>query len=135
MSRYVGPILGLVLLGILVGFVLGLVTGLFVAPVTYTESEVAHLRSAQKDDWVYMVSAAYALDGSLADAKQRINRLDGDPSIAAKYVADVAQRAIERQDARNAKNTALLAVALGVGTPAMRNYIQLAATPQPSPRP
>ncbi|MEP7199233.1 MAG: hypothetical protein ABI874_05385 [Chloroflexota bacterium] len=134
MRQYVSPLLGLVLLGIVVGFVLGGVIGFIVMPVRFSDTDVVNLRSPQKDDWVLMVGAAYALDNNLTDAQQRITGLDPDPSVALKYVADVAQRSIDRNDKRNAKNVATLAIALGIGTPALRNYVQSNATPAPTPR-
>ncbi len=135
MSNTVRPIVGLVALGLLVGLALGIAIGWFVIPVTYVNGDIAYLRSAQKDDWVNMAAAAYALDGNLADAQQRVNRLDSDPAVAARYVTDVAQRAIERQDARNAKNVAALAAAIGAATPAIRQYLQAAGTAAPTARP
>lgn len=135
MTSHIRPLLGLVLLGIIVGFTLGLVTGLFVVPVTYYDSEIAQLHSAQKEDWVFMTGAAFAVDGNLSDAMQRINRLDADPEAAVQYVADVALRAMDRKDTRNAKNVVSLALALGVGTPAMRSYLQSEGAPAPTRRP
>lgn len=134
MSRFIGPLLRLILFGIVVGFILGLAVGLFILPVSFTNTDIANLRAPQKDDYVAMVSTAYALDGNLGDAKQRLAKVDNDPNNAAKYVADLAQRAIDRNDARNARNLAALAIALGAGTPALRNYVQ-APTPTPTPKP
>ncbi|MBI5878194.1 MAG: hypothetical protein HZB53_11130 [Chloroflexi bacterium] len=135
MSNYLRPIVGLVALGLFVGLALGLALGYFVVPVNYINGDVAYLRSPQKDDWVNMTAAAYALDGNLADAMQRVNRLDRDPATAAKYVADAAQRAIDRQDARNARNVAALANAIGAGTAGLRQYLQSTGTPAPTARP
>lgn len=135
MSGYLRPMLAVIAFGLFVGLLLGVAFGLFVVPVNWVDSDIAHLRSAQKDDWVFMVGAAYALDGNLADAAQRVSRLDSEPAFAAKYVADVAQRAIDRNDTRNAKNAAALAVALGVGTPAMRQYLQTETAPAPTAKP
>jgi len=132
MKEYLRPILGLAAFGLFVGLVLGVALGYFVFPVNYINGDVAYLRSPQKDDWVNMTAAAYALDGNLADAVQRTNRLDRDPAMAAQYVADAAQRAIDRQDTRNARNVAALAGAIGAGTPAIKQYLQSAA---PTARP
>ncbi len=133
MNRVLGPVLGLILLGIVIGFVLGVVVGVFVLPVSFTNTDVSNLRPAQKDDYVVMVSAAYALDNNLSDAKQRLARLDNDQSAAAKYVADVAQRSIDKNDTRNARNIAALAIALGAGTSSLRNYVNAASSPAPTP--
>ncbi len=132
-SQVIRPLFGLILLGIVVGFILGAAIGFFILPVNFTNTDIANLRSAQKDDYVTMISAAYALDGNLTDAKERLAKLDADPNNAAKYVADVAQRTIDRNDARNARNLAALAIALGAGTPTLRNYVQSAPTLTPKP--
>jgi hypothetical protein len=126
------PVAGIILAGIVVGFGLGGYIGFVVSPVTYTNVEVKDLRPAQKDDWVYMVGGAFALDANLTDAKQRLSRLDSDPPAAVRYVADLAQRAIDRNDTRNARNVSALAIALGAGTPAMRGYLQSVPPPAPA---
>ncbi len=135
MRRLIGPVLALILFGIVVGFILGLVVGIVVLPVTFTNAQISNLRPEQKEDYVIMVSAAYALDNNLADAKQRLSKLDSDPANAAKTVTALAQRAIDRNDTRNAKNLAALAIALGAGTPALRNYLSPSGTPTPAPVP
>ncbi len=135
MIRVLVPVLVLILMGVAVGFVLGIMVGVFVLPVTFSNTGFASLRPAQKDDYVVMVSAAYALDNSLPDAKQRLARLDSDQGAAAKYVADVAQRAIDKDDTRNARNLAALAIALGAGTPALEDYMSAAASPTATPLP
>ena len=132
MRGVIVPVIGIVLAGIVVGFLVGGYVGLVLSPVTYANTEVANLRPAQKDDWVIMVSAAYALDSNLNDARQRLGRLDSDPTAAVRYVADVAQRTIDRNDTRNARNVSALAIALGAGTPAMRGYLQTAPLPGPA---
>jgi len=122
MGQKIRPVLIFIVLGIAAGFGLGAIFGYFVMPVNYIGTDISNLRSVQKDDWVLMVSAAYALDNNLGDARQRITRIDQDPTVALSYVADVAQRTIDQKDVRNARNVSALAVALGVGTATMRNY-------------
>lgn len=122
MGQKIRPVLVFIVLGIAAGFGLGAIFGYFVMPVNYIGTDISNLRSVQKDDWVLMVSAAYALDNNLGDARQRITRIDQDPTVALSYVADVAQRTIDQKDVRNARNVSALAVALGVGTATMRNY-------------
>ena len=135
MTRVLLPVLGLILLGIVAGFVVGVVVGVIVSPLTVTNADIANLRPAEKEDYVLMVSAAYALDHNLPDAQQRLARVDRDAASAAKYVADLAQRAIDNEDSGNAKNLATLAVALGAGTPSIRSYLSDAAAPAPTPLP
>jgi hypothetical protein len=134
MREKITPLLGLVLLGIVAGFAAGAIFGYVVMPINYLGTDISNLRTAQKDDWVIMVSAAYVLDNNLADARQRIDRVDENPVVAARYVADVAQRTIDQNDTRNARNVSALAIALGVGTTPIRNYAAESATPLPTPR-
>jgi hypothetical protein len=131
MAQKIRSVLLFIVLGVAVGFAVGAVLGFVVMPVNYLGTDISNLRPAQKDDWVLMVSSAYALDNNLGDARQRIYRLDSDPGIATRYLTDVAQRMINQRDVRNARNVSALAVALGVGTADMRNYI-LSATPAPA---
>ena len=131
MAQKLKSVLLFIVLGLAVGLAIGAVLGFVVMPVNYLGTDISNLRPAQKDDWVLMVSSAYALDNNLSDARQRIYRLDSDPAIATRYLADVAQRMINQQNVRNARNVSTLAVALGVGTADIRNYI-LSATPAPA---
>ena len=78
MTRVLLPVLGLILLGIVAGFVVGVVVGVIVSPLTVTNADIANLRPAEKEDYVLMVSAAYALDHNLPDAQQRLARVDRD---------------------------------------------------------
>ncbi len=131
MRDWRGVAMHVVVPGAAVGFLLGLVIGIYVMPVRYTDTDIGNLQTAQKDDWVAMVSDAYALDHNLDDARQRIYRLDGDPAAAVRYVAEVAQRAIDR-NGPTARNIAELAIALGAGTPAIRSYLQSNPTLAPA---
>ena len=131
MSRYVGPTLGLILLGIVVGFVLGLGIG-YLNPVSFVNADASTLRPDFKDDYVNMVGAAYALDNSLAEAKTHLSKLESNPATAAKLVATAAEKAIERKDERNARNLATLAIALGAATPKIREYATSLSTPTPT---
>ncbi len=134
MSRYVGPVLGLTLFGIIVGFILGLVIG-YLFPVTFINAEASTLRSEYKEDYVIMVSTAYALDNSLADAKLRLSKIEPNAANATKLVTTITERAIEQNDARNARNLAVLAVALGANSPTIRSYLATIATATPSTPP
>lgn len=131
MNRYIGPVLGLTLLGISVGFILGLVIG-YVFPVAFINADASTLRPEYKEDYVVMVSTAYALDNSLADAKLRLSKIEPNAANATKLVMTIAERAIEQNDARNARNLAVLAVALGVNSPAIRSYMTTIATATPT---
>jgi len=57
------------------GIAIGLVIAWVLLPVQYTNATPADLRPSHKDDYVRIIGAAYALDGDLAAAKQRLTRL------------------------------------------------------------
>ena len=129
-----GSIVGIAFTGAAAGLLLGLIIGLYVMPVSYVDTDIANLPSQQKEDWVTMVSAAYALDHNLEDARQRIYRLDRDPAVVNRYVAEVAQRAIDRNNTGAARNISELAIALGGGTSAIRSYLESMPTLTPASR-
>ena len=131
MSRYIGPVLGLTLLGVIVGFILGLVIG-YLFPVTFINTDASTLQTKYKEDYVFMVSTAFALDGSLADAKLRLSKIEPNAANATKLVTTKAEQAIEQNDARNARNLAVLAVALGANSPTIRSYMATIATATPT---
>jgi hypothetical protein len=131
MQRLIRPALAVVLIGVVTGFLLGAAIGFYLLPVSYKDTDFANLSPTQKDDWVVMVSAAYALDNNVDDAKQRIYHIDSDTAAAGRYVAQLAQRAIDRNDTRIARSVSVLAMALGVDTPSIRTYLQ--TTPKSIP--
>jgi hypothetical protein len=99
-------------IGLAAGVGLGLLYSWEIAPVKYTDTDISHLHPAYKDDFILMVSKAYALDGDLSTARARIAllRLD-DPGDA---VANLAERRIDQNaPPPQIRVLAQLAVAMG----------------------
>jgi hypothetical protein len=130
MSDYDHKILVIALLaGTVVGLLFGVLVGWVIWPVQYTDTDPVDLRPEHKDDYVVMVSAAYALDGDLEQAEARLAKLEVDD--AGQVVADLASRYISiRAGLVDVRNLVWLADALGSSDLAMLNYI---ATSTPTP--
>ncbi len=129
MSDYDHKILAIALLaGTVVGLLFGILVGWVIWPVQYTNTDFVDLKPEHKDDYVVMVSAAYALDGDLEKAKTRLAKLEaGD---IGQVVADLVRRYISiGVGMTDIRNLVQLADALGSSDEAMLNYI---ATPTPT---
>jgi hypothetical protein len=82
----------LAVIGILSGTGLGLWYGWEIAPVEYTDTDIAYLQQTYRDDVVLMIGEAYALDGDLDTARARLAALSlSDPASS---VADLGEVAI-----------------------------------------
>ena len=116
------------LFGLLAGTGLGLWYGWEVDPVQYTDTDLAHLHPTYKNEFILMVSRAYALDGDLGRARVRLDMLAlPDPAEA---TADLAEQAIARgASAPRIRVLAQLADALGANRPSFAPY--LSADQQP----
>jgi len=116
------------LAGTVVGLLFGALVGWVIWPVQYTDTDPVDLRPEHKDDYVIMVSAAYALDGDLEEAEARLGELEVDD--VSQVVADLASRYIRIEAAMvDVRNLVQLADALGSSDRAMLDYI---ATPTPT---
>ena len=111
--------------GILLGLIAGLVIGWIIWPVEYFDTDLSDLRTQHKDDYTVMVGAAYALDGDIAKATERLEKL-GVPNIA-QFVAVQAERYIsEGRDANDIRALVALAKGLGCETARMAMYFATA---------
>ena len=112
----------LALVGIAAGVGLGLWYGWEIDPVEYTDTDIAYLHPVYRDEYIRLVSSAYALDGDLDTARARIVLLAvPDPAAA---VADLAERAIaEGVGASDVGLLARLAVDLGANRDALEPYL------------
>ena len=129
MSDYDHKILVIALLaGTVVGLLFGVLVGWVIWPVQYTDTDPVDLRPEHKDDYVVMVSAAYALDRDLEKAEARLAKLEVDD--VGQVVADLASHYISiGAGLVDIRNLVHLADALGSSDSAMLNYI---ATPTPT---
>ena len=122
-------VLALLLVGAAVGVGLGFLIGWGLWPVEYYDTDPVDLKQEHKEEYVVLVSAAYALNGDLEQAKDRLASL-GEEDVA-QVVSDVAQRYLEEgRDPTTARNLVMLADALGSSTEVMLAYV---ATPTLAP--
>jgi hypothetical protein len=129
MSDYDHKILVIALLaGTVVGLLFGVFVGWVIWPVQYKDTELVDLKPAHKDDYVIMVSAAYALDGDLEQVEARLAKLGVDD--VGQVVADLANRYMSiGASLVDIRSLVQLADALGSSDKAMLDYI---ATPTPT---
>jgi hypothetical protein len=122
-------VLALVLVGVAVGLGLGFLMGWGIWPVEYYDTDPVDLRAEHKEEYIVLVAAAYAVNGDLDHAKDRLAKLEEED--IGQVVADLAERYLERgEDATTTTNLVMLADALGSSTEAMLAYV---ATPTLAP--
>jgi hypothetical protein len=102
---------------------LGLWYGWVLDPVEYKDTDVSHLASVYRDEYVLMVAQTYALDGDLDAARARLALLSM-PEPASR-VADLAEASIGRGASQlDIQVLARLASALGVQREALTPYLE-----------
>jgi len=102
---------------------LGLWYGWVLDPVEYRDTDVSHLASVYRDEYVLMVAETYALDGDLDAARARLAQLSASEPGA--LVADQAQTALARDAARlDIQALARLAAALGTKRDVLDPYVR-----------
>jgi hypothetical protein len=124
MSEKRGP--WYLLTGVILGVALGMLVGWSIAPVEYVDTTPSTLRSDFKDQYRYMIAAAYSATGNLERARARLELLADVDSV--KALGDQAQRMLAANTAQEVvRSVADLSQALQ-GSPA-------ATTAFPSPQP
>ena len=109
--------------GVAVGLALGVAVGWWLWPVQYTNTAPAALRQDHRDDYVVMVATAYAVEGDLELARERLKLLDSEDPAAP--VVELAERLIEAgSTAEDINYLAGLASALDALTPALAPYLE-----------
>jgi len=123
-----GPILAIALTSLGVGIAVGLVITWVVMPLDFKNADPADLRLTIKNDYVRMISLAYAADGDLAYAQHRLTTLR--LAHPAQTFADAIER--ERSTGESIVSDALIHLgnALGYQLP----YTTWRPTPQPRHR-
>ena len=120
----------LILGGLAAGIGLGLIFGWVVWPVSYTNTTFTNLSTADKENYIVLVAAAYAADLDLHKAQSRLDWLEA-PN-APQWVAELAGRYISGgRNETDIHSLAELAHALGVDTAQMAPYL---GTPAPNPQ-
>ncbi len=130
---------GGVALGLLLGLSLGLGLGLFVAwgllPPKHYEGPPSALKESLKRDYVYLISAAYAQEGDLNKARERLRSL-GYKDPASVLTQTLAELKGEGAPEESLAALAMLAQALRAPVPGIETYLPsptLTFTPQPLP--
>ncbi len=114
------------LTGAVLGIVLGLLIGWLIAPVQYVDTSPSTLRSDFKDQYRYMIAAAYSATGNLERARARLALVgDADP---VKALGDQAQRML----ASNTSQDVVGALA-DLSQALQSNSGSIVATPSPQP--
>jgi hypothetical protein len=119
----------LVILGLMVGIAIGLVLGWIVWPVEFVGSSIADLAPEQKDEYMFLVASAYASDGSLEKAQERLAQMEV-PNVNQSLVALIDRYMFEGREEGEIQVLARLADSLGVTNPKMLAYL---VTPTPLP--
>jgi hypothetical protein len=123
-------VLALLLVGAAMGVGLGFLIGWGVWPVEYYDTDPVDLKGEHQEEYIVLVSATYALNDDLDQAKSRLAKLE-EEDIAG-VVRDLAQRYLERgEDTTATRQLVMLADALGSSTEAMLAYVAT-ATPVPT---
>src|SRR4030042_6244504 len=105
-------VLVLLVAGLAVGLGLWFLMGWCVWPVKYYDTDPVDLKDQHKEDYIVLVSATYALNGDLVQAKDRLAKLGGEG--VAQAVADLAESYLERGGADTpTRNLGLMAACPG----------------------
>ncbi len=113
----------LLALGLVVGVGLGLLYTWQINPVQYFDTEPALLHSDYKDEYVRLVALTYQVEGNLAVAQRRLERLE-EPTATGRLVA-LTESLVERElPSVIIVPLAELARDLDVATPAMLPYLE-----------
>lgn len=123
------------LLGLAFGLGAGLVLTWEIWPVQYYDTDPVDLKPELKEDYLLLVSAAYALDGNLERAEGRLDALGEEE--AGRVLADLAERySQEGREVSAIRSLAKLAYALGARRSVVLIYIATpTATPTSTPTP
>jgi len=115
--------------GLAAGIGLGLIFGWVVWPVSYTNTNLTNLSTADQETYIVLVAAAYASDHDLEKASARLDLLEA-PN-APQWVSELTDRYIAAsRNPTDIGHLAELARALGVDTAQMAPFL---ATPTPNP--
>ena len=125
-----------VLLGLLLGLVSGLAYAWLVSPVVYVDASPARLSQRYKEEYLFLVSQAYAANGDWARTEARLAALE-DPQIGQTVAALFERYLREARPPGYVRNLALLTEAFGADSPALSFFgptpLPPPVTPQPTP--
>jgi len=108
-------------IGLVVGIGLGLYLGWVAWPAEFTNANPSVLQTNHRRDYVLMIADAYAVDGDVAAAQQRLASLGEDgQEFLMSTLLDMILRSESEGDIRR---LARLATDLGLYSPAMEPYL------------
>ena len=112
---------GLILVGLALGAGLGLLLGWVVWPTEYTDAEPIILQDAYRQDYLWMIAAAYSEDGDLATAVTRLESLgtNGEDQLFSLMLDAI----LAGNDEAEIRQLVGLVDALGFTSPAMQPYL------------
>lgn len=114
-------ILFLLAVGLVVGAGVGLYAAWFVWPVSFSGSDPSLLQESYQQDYIRMVADAYAVEGDLPVARQRLARFGAD---GGQVLLDVVLDMILRGDgAERIRPLAQLAADLDIESPALTRFL------------
>ena len=121
------------LTGLIIGIVIGVLYTRYLQPVEYIDTSPALLRQDFKDQYRFLIAAAYSANGDLVRAKARLGLLK-DPDVF-RALSEQAQRTLaEDGSSLEARSLGLLAIALGQAPPGpVLAVTQAAQTPTSAP--
>jgi hypothetical protein len=138
-NRPMAMALGSVFFSVMGGIGIGLLMGWVVWPIDQGNATFADLANKYKEDYIVLVSAAYAQDGSLDKARVLLDQLES-PNPA-QWVTELASTYIrEGRDPAELQHLVKLAHGLGMADENMIAYLPTdtpmpSATPSPTPAP
>ncbi len=109
-------------LGLLLGGALGLYVGWYAWPTEFTDADLTLLADGYRRDYALMIAQAYAQDGDLNRARQRLRQLEG--STAESWYLEVTVDAIlAGQDEAALRYLVALADDLGLASPLFTPFL------------
>jgi hypothetical protein len=112
--------------GLALGAGLGLFLGWVAWPIQFTNADPTVLEEGYQRDYTLMIAGAFALDGDLGRARQRLASL-GKPDDEEWLVQVTVEHIVGRQEVTEIGHLVRLAAALGWQTPIMDPYLAAAA--------
>lgn len=114
-------------IGLVVGIGLGLYLGWVAWPAEFTNANPSVLQTNHRRDYVLLIADAYAVDGDVAAARQRVASLgqDGQEFL----MSTLLDMILRSEDEGGIRRLARLADDLGLYSPAMEPYL---ASPEPA---
>jgi len=115
---------GIMIVGMAIGIGLGLTLGWVVWPTEFTNANPSVLQETYRRDYARMIASAYAADGDLAAARQRIAQLGADG--AQTLFAVTLDAILKGESETEIRRLVRLSTAVGLYSPAMEPYLDTA---------